>query len=544
VLEGIYTYGVNQTFTIPAENQILNIRFQDSQDLPCELSVDTELLAPCSDDCLNNIVVQNIQCFNNGTPTDVNDDYYEITIQGEILNGSGATTFDVLVDGAVQGSSAYGVDYVVTIPADGVTHLVSIADGDDPTCTAEYTTEELTSCSTDCEISINLLSFGCFDNGTLDDPSDDYYEVSFSADAINGASGYNLSIGGVSEGNYTYGNTVNLTLDADDSNLMLVLTDATDNQCKLNEVIGTLEPCSDLCTIEPMINGSQCFDNGTLIDPTDDYWEVIVYVNPANGVSSPNFELRIDGAFEGLYAYSEDITITIPADNQSHLLLVNDSDDANCDATIITESLIACSTPCEITLSYDNAVCSNNGTNNTSDDDTYTVDLLVTNPIAGQFDIPSLSISGDFNQTTNIGPFNISDGAFALEVFDMNQVLCFSQIEIAPPAPCSNCVQTAEAGIGGTISCDITEVILTGSASEVGTYSWYGPAGNLVSNELEATAVSVGFYTFSVLFSDGCMAEDSVEVMADVDLPTVKMVIYYHKIRPMRQIHLECISYK
>jgi len=523
VLEGIFMYGSPETITLPAQNQTVTLRFQDSQDLQCDSEIETEILAPCSDGCLIDLVVVNVACFDNGTPTDINDDYYEITIEGEVLNGMPSNGIEILVDNVVQGSSNYGESFVVTIPADNGGHIIDIADLDDSDCSASYTTDILTSCSTDCEINMNDLSFICFDNGTLDDPSDDYYEISFSATAINGGTGFGLTISGNPEGNFSYGEIVNLEFPADGSNLILVLTDLSDQQCILNEVVGPLDPCSDLCTIEPMIIESMCFDNGTPIDPTDDYWEITLFVNPANGETAPNYELRIDGMLEGTYAYSENITVTIPADNNVHQISVNDADDINCDASINTLPLNVCSTPCELSASYDNVICDNNGTNDTGDDDLYYADLTVSNPDAGQFDIPTLSVSGNFNETITIGPFSIADGNLAIEIFDAAQNLCFFSFEVIPPPPCSDCIQFVDAGIGGTISCELTEIVLLGTSSEEGDYAWYGPAGNLVSEELEATAVSIGTYTFSVMYADGCIAEDQVEVMADTDLPITSL---------------------
>ena len=519
VLEGIFTYGTAQIFMLPADGQIVTLRFQDSQDLQCDLEVATEQLVPCSDGCLIGLNVVNVECFNNGTPTDVNDDYYEITIEGEVLNGTLSANFEVLVDNVSQGNSPYGTNYVVTIAANGMTHVIDIVDEGDTACNASYTTDALTSCSTDCEIAILDYTYMCFDNGTLDDPSDDYYEVSFSTSAINGSSGYSLTVSGTPGNNYNYGEVVQLTFPADGSNLIFVLTDLTDDQCKVNQVDGPLDPCSNLCTIEPMIMESLCFDNGTPIDPSDDYWEITMFVNPANGETAPTFDLRIDGTLEGTYPYSQNNVITIPADNSTHQITVSDSVDPTCDASVTTEQLGFCSTPCEITASYDNVSCDNNGTNDTGDDDLYFVDLLVLDANAGQFEIPAFSLSGMYNQVINIGPFSISDGNQTIEIFDADQNLCFIQVELTPPSPCSDCVQTADVGAGGTISCEISEIDLMGSVSEVGTYSWYGPAGNLVSQTLEATAVSIGTYTFIAIFDDGCVAEDSVEINADTDLP-------------------------
>ena len=524
VLEGIFSYGAPHTFSLPANDQVVTIRFQDSQDLQCDLELDTESLSPCSDGCLIGLNVINVECFNNGTPTDVGDDFYEITIQGEILNGNSSIDFEMFVDGISQGDGDYGSTYVLMIPADGMLHEIEIIDKEDLTCTASYTTDVLTSCSTDCEISLIDYTSTCFDSGTLDDPSDDFYEISFSTNSINGSSGYSLTIDGIIENNYNYGEVVNLSFPADGSSIILVLEDLVDDQCKVNQVAGPFDPCSNLCTIEPMVMNSECFDNGSPIDPSDDFWEITLFVNPANGETAPTYDLSIDGVSEGTYAYSQDNIIIILADNDTHVITVSDSDDPTCQATISTELLGFCSTPCEIAASYNNVSCENNGTNDTSDDDIYFVDLLVTNPSAGEYNIPIYTINGAYNEVMNIGPFNISDGPLTIQIIDMEQNLCSIELELIPPAPCSDCVQIAEAGTGGVLSCEISEIILTGISSEEGDYAWFGPAGNLVSETLETSAVSVGTYTFIVTYSDGCTAEDQVEVTADVDLPIALLI--------------------
>ena len=519
LINGTFEYGVSETITLPANNQAVILRFQDSQDLQCDTEITTEVLSTCSDDCLIDINLLSVVCFDNDTPTDVNDDYYEFTVDGTVLNGTPSTTFEVSVDGVSQGSGSYGTGFVVTLPADGGTYTISIVDSGDMNCSANFETDALNSCSTDCEISLNDLTALCFDNGTLDDPSDDFYEISFSAEAINGSSGFNLTVSGNPEGTFTYGGQVNLTFPADGSNLIFVLTDIVDDQCIFNEVIGPLDPCSDLCTIEPIVLASECFDNGTPIDPSDDFWEITLEVNPLNGETADDYALLIDGALDAVYNYGEEIVITIPADNSTHLIRVSDSDDPNCDAEFFTEQLTFCSTPCELTASYDNVICDNNGSNDTSDDDIFFADLVVSNPTAGSFDIPSLGINGSYNEVITVGPFNISDGDAIIQIVDADQNLCFIEITLIPPSPCSECTQTVDAGVGGVISCEVAEIELMGSASEEGEYSWFGPAGNLVSETLNATAQSVGTFTFSVLFEDGCVAEDQVEVTADTELP-------------------------
>ncbi len=524
VLEGIYSYNEENIISVPAQGQRVELRIQDSEDLQCDISIETDVLMSCSDGCLIGINIISVECFDNGTPTDVTDDYYEIEVGAEVLNGITGSTYEVYVDNVLDGTSAYGDNVVLTIPADNASHEISISDVDDTDCTDSYQTDVLNSCSTDCEITLENVLLECDDNGTLDDPSDDTYTLSLVATSINGGTSFELVLSGVSQGNYNYGEDVEIELPADGSTLIISLTDNSDDQCVYNDVLGNLTPCSNLCTIEPMILATECYDNGTPIDPSDDYWEVTVLVNPANGVVAPNYDLFVDGIQEGTYPYSEEVIITIGADGSSHTLLVSDVDDMTCSASLMTSILEVCSTPCEITGTYDNVSCDNNGTNDTGTDDIFYADVVISNPIQGEFSIPALGIDGDFGDVINVGPFNISDGNITLEIFDANQMLCFINLEIEAPEPCSECSQTVDAGVGGTISCEITEISLAGTSSEVGDYYWYGPAGNLISEDLTATAVSVGTYTFRVEFTDGCIAEDVVVVDADTDVPVAIVV--------------------
>jgi gliding motility-associated-like protein len=262
-----------------------------------------------------------------------------------------------------------------------------------------------------------------------------------------------------------------------------------------------------------------CNDNGTPIDPSDDFYEIIIAVNPENGVNSNEFNLLIDNVQIGVYPYNSNASFTIPADGSTHNISITDVIDNTCTAILVTNVLQVCSSSCDIEASISNIVCSNNGTNNTDVDDIYFFELLVTNTSAGTYMIPSLGLTGNYNQSLNIGPLNIADGNITIIIIDDIQNLCTTSITLQVPPSCSECIETVDAGTGGVLSCTVTSIMLQGTSSVPGTYAWYGPAGNLKGTNLTLSANSVGIYTFEVTFPDGCVEEDTVEIIADTGLP-------------------------
>lgn len=82
---------------------------------------------------------------------------------------------------------------------------------------------------------------------------------------------------------------------------------------------------------------------------------------------------------------------------------------------------------------------------------------------------------------------------------------------------------TADAGLGSTLTCDITEVTLDGSGSDSGntiSYEWLDPSGNTISTTINAVASEPGTYTIIVTDSDnGCVTQATVDIDQDITPP-------------------------
>jgi hypothetical protein len=353
-LDGIYDYGNPVVKTYPANGQVINMRAQDSQDLACQLIFATDALNPCSDGCLIGIDLMDIICDNNSTTTDITDDIYTIEFTGEVLNGIVSSGFMLYVDGVLEGTYNYGDLVTIMIDADEMSHTIRIDDEGDPNCSDEFITDVLTTCSTDCEILTNELVYDCSDNGTPTDSSDDIVTVTFTAEAVNGATNnsFNLYINNLLDGVYNYGTEINLEFPADGQAATIRLQDSQSLPCQLQFMTDALNSCSDGCLISFVIEDSQCDNNGTTTDVNDDFYIITISAEVLNGAPSATYTLFVDGVSSGINNYNQQVNINLPADGTIHNIEIVDSNDPTCTYQLPTDVLTSCSTDCEILADF------------------------------------------------------------------------------------------------------------------------------------------------------------------------------------------------
>jgi gliding motility-associated-like protein len=159
-----------------------------------------------------------------------------------------------------------------------------------------------------------------------------------------------------------------------------------------------------------------------------------------------------------------------------------------CSATQIIGPLQPCSNQCSIDVSISNIQCDDGGTTETSSDDIFYFNMTVTGiNVSGTWFEAGHSISGEYNTTTTLGPFLISDGPVQLFVSDGNNPNCLIQPLVNPPAPCSD-------------PCEITlQSLETGDCDDFGT----GPnqGDDIFSVTVVVTVTNGSATTFTV--SDG-----------------------------------------
>jgi hypothetical protein len=108
-------------------------------------------------------------------------------------------------------------------------------------------------------------------------------------------------------------------------------------------------PCQTPCDLGLMTNPQEVCYGGDTHDTSDDVYEIIMHVeNMAAPGSTGTYDV-VDAAlgFLGTYAYGATVIITLPADGNSHVLTLQDSNNPNCMMTYTTGTLVPCSPTCQ-----------------------------------------------------------------------------------------------------------------------------------------------------------------------------------------------------
>ncbi len=288
-------------------------------------------------------------------------------------------------------------------------------------------------------LSVDNLVIECLDNGTDTDPSDDYYVIRVTISNNLGTTGsYTVSDGANNYGTGTYGVELSFQIPANDQQVTLNFEDAI-FACSVSETIGPLRTCSSDCEIIVNSEEIECFDNGTELDPTDDYYEIRLNVSSINGSSTNQFRISEGGVRIGIYRYDEDIVFTLPATNSVTSVLIEDLEDDQCRLNLDLGNLESCSDGCLVEAVILNLECLDNGTIGDDSDDLF------------QFEISSTSINassrwfvlGETDTLANgssmsFGPFDISSGSRTYIIIDHERPECSDTITVDPPPACSN----------------------------------------------------------------------------------------------------------
>ena len=462
-------------------------------------------------------------CDDNGTSSDATDDFYTISF---MVSSSAGTSGNYTVMNGSTGLGTFPYDAVqnLTFPANGQSFSLLFTDENFP-CSVNQPVGPLTSCSTDCEISLDELTYNCDDNGTSTDPSDDFYVISINASAINGAANntYNVLVDGTLSYNFPYGVSSTFNLDATATSPIITVVDNQDALCLVSQSIGPLTPCSDACLASIESIDFLCNDNGTITDPSDDFYSISIQASALNPGPSMNFEVYIDNVLQGAYSYAAGANFDIPASGATVLVRIQDADDAGCTAEQTLGPLEPCDEECRMNASVSNILCDDNGTGSDPSDDLYTFGLIVTGQnIGSAWQSSNGQLSGTYGQLQTFGPYPIAGGGtLSLNLEDDLTAGCFTPIQVIPPLSCSDDCEISFDGLdftcddNGTItnpSDDFYEIRVRATAlnpSASGSFEVY------VDNVLQGTY----FYTSGATFNLPANGTTAVVRIQDVDDP-------------------------
>ena len=523
---GPFDYGTGGTVTgLPADGSTITLTFTDLDDASCSNTADVSQTS-CSNTCVLTITDSTAGvCNDNGTNSDPSDDTFDVTVNATAVNGGASGQFNVTDGTTTWGPFDYGTGGTVTgLPADGSTITLTFTDLDDASCSNTADVSQ-TSCSNTCVLTITDSTAGvCNDNGTNSDPSDDTFDVTVNATAVNGgASGqFNVTDGTTTWGPFDYGTGGTVTgLPADGSTITLTFVDADDSACNATADVSQ-NSCSNTCVLTPTATTGPCDDGGTNSDPSDDTFDVTVNATATNGGASNQFNVTDGTTTWGPFDYGTGGTVTsLPADGSTITLTFVDADDSACNATADV-SQNSCSNTCVLTPTATTGPCDDGGTNSDPSDDTFDVTVnasAVNGGASGQFNVT--------DGTTTWGPFDYGTGGtvtglpadgstITLTFTDVDDNTCSATADVFQ-FPCSSaCVITITDSTAGpcddggtnsnpsddTFDVTVNATAVNGGASGQfnvtdGTTTWgpfdYGTGGTVTSLPADGSTITLTF---------------------------------------------------
>ncbi len=504
--QGIFDYGSMHTIELATNLMQQTILIVD-MDLGCTWESQIGPFFPCSTNCQISLNDFTQICNNQGTPSDPDDDTHDFELNVSAINGS--ESFDVIINGNIEYTFNYDETVSFSLPADGTAPSIIIVDQNDVQCTFVLDILALESCSDLCAITIDDSSVLC---------EEDIYTIVLDITMLNGSSSSTVQVA-VDDGMYTDFdiNDISFELAADEETHWVYIRDLVDELCVDSILIGPLDLCSTNCKINVDPFDYSCFDNGTPLDPTDDYYIVEWLATSIDGSPDSLYNLFMDDVFVDQFEYSIPASLVWPADGNPHELEWVDQTDEVCKQTMSLDSLHPCSDSCVIELQLLEIACDNNGSNNTELDDVFYATIILNGINTGnQWTYNNIDYY-PFNMEVILGPFNIEDGDIVLQISNPSEQ-CILDLSLNAPEPCSSCEQQIDAGADALIDCDNPSSELIGISSEPGIYLWEGPSGIIAMDSL-ATATEGGWHYFTVQYSDGCSAIDSLFVESIGDIP-------------------------
>ena len=503
------SYGQEITFQVDAEGQDFDFTITDD-DTGCLVEGVIPDLDHCSSDCQLSLVLLNSTCFDAGTSSDPNDDFYEVEIIIDGINPGSNREFVFRINGVIEGTYTYGDTVRFSRPADGSTLDLNFSDSQITACVLSEEIGPLTPCSDDCFLTAEVVQIICDDGGTLNDESDDTFEAEVVITGVNlGSSGWSGNDG--SSG--AYGDTVIFgSYLISDGDVNILISDADDPDCTLDLVFEAPEPCSEPCELTVDFTTLDCDNNGTGADDTDDFFGVEINVTAVEG---PVTRYRVEDSEGNLYGpfdYGTNVIISpLPANGQTITLTITDD--------IATQCVV------EITVSSD--PCSECNTNlSMGPDQTLTCDISEVDIEATAMGALNITWSGP-NNFSAMGSTVSVDAAgtyFATAEFEDN---CFitDSLEVLV----DDNIPTATAGPDGLINCvtdSFTLLNLSGNTNESVIVEWRDQDGNIISNSDSVVVFGPGEFELRLIDTVSNCVSPVERVRVDINRNQPEAVIF------------------
>ena len=508
-LKGTFNYNTDIVFNVNADEIVHTYRIIDLV-TGCETTTDVGPLVTCSTDCAITIIDPIFDCNDNGTESLETDDYYTLTFNTSVLNGSASNAFDLYINNVKVGTYTYGQQVTRQFAANGSTPFIVLRDISNNICSENIIAPVMRPCSSTCAIDISLSNIICNDNGSINDPNDDIYYFDVEV------TGLNLSTSWVESGKtvqHPYNQIVTLgPIPISQGDYTLTISDNNAATCTATATVSAPNVCSEPCAlaVQNLTIGS-CDDNNTGSIDTDDTYAITFIINRISG-SVNRFNAVVNGMTYGPFRYNELVSISgLPADGNQYKVVVDDATNSGC----------------HIEFTVNQSSCSSCN---------QVVDAGVGGNITCQSSVVTLSGTSVPNNGTAVwsGPIGFTaqgliattsrPGTYYLTVTYPDLCVKVDSVEVTKDAN----VPDAYAGEDVDLNCIITSAVLVGTSNLTSnvTYNWYDINGNVIANTKDLTVTQPGVYYFEVINNaNNCSSgKDEVEVFDRVNYPVAKII--------------------
>lgn len=202
-----------------------SIILTDNSDPDCQLSLEVEAPETCSDQCAIEATLLEVICLDNGTPSHVDDDLFEVRVIVNPINNPGTGWIG---SGGIRGDFGEEVTFGPYPISDGNRRLI-FNSLDFVDCRFELPVEAPEPCSNQCLIEeVEVLSVVCDDNNTPNDSQDDFYTYTVIVNGLNLAESWTASDGTTG----AYGVPVtSVAHPVTNGEITVTITDAADAAC-------------------------------------------------------------------------------------------------------------------------------------------------------------------------------------------------------------------------------------------------------------------------------------------------------------------------
>ncbi|NRB53755.1 MAG: DUF11 domain-containing protein, partial [Saprospiraceae bacterium] len=409
-------------------------------DVPdCGASFTVTPPAACSEECQVSVsLINEPECDDNGTPGDPSDDTFSFSLFIQGNNTSASTWTNNFGE---TGNFGELVTYGPYLISDGPVSF-TFADEGNNLCRESITVDPPSTCSDQCDLTLNLGNVLCDDNGTPANPNDDVYTFTLEVNGLNaGNNGWAAVINNSVVEAGEYGETVTFgPYNIVNGPIQVNVHDVDDASCSKSVIVTPPSSCSEACSVVvSQAEAPVCNDNGTAGDPNDDLFFVKLEINGTNGSNSWN--AYVDGQLieSGSYGTTREFGPFSIADGPI-TIQVEDAVDGECADEITIIPPTSCSEECSITANLLNTICDDKGTPYDPSDDTYLAIVQVTgNNTGANWSSPELFPQfASYGATVILGPYSISGGNRVVDFYDLGDPSCTTSLFIEAPDHCSD----------------------------------------------------------------------------------------------------------